>query len=231
MNSIIFLSFDEPNADQNWDLLRNRFPRAVRIDGVAGILEAHRACALASETEHFFLVDGDNQVLDSFGFNFQITSGNEDAIHVWRCKNPVNDLVYGYGAIKLYSKSLLLAAKSGVDLATSVSKKYVIVNELASITHFNCSPLSAWRSAFRECVKLSSQVIPGQITKETRERLDSWCTLGEDRENGMWCVAGANAGRQFGELNKNDPMALAKINDFRWLNEEFEKLKVGNKRI
>lgn len=231
MKSIVFLSYDEANAEDNWQRLQKKFPRSKRVHGISGILAAHKKCADLSDTEHFFLVDGDNEVLDSFEFNFEVAPEHKDGIHVWRCKNAVNDLVYGYGAIKLYSKSLLLSATSGVDLATSVSKKYIIVNELASITHFNYSPNSAWRSAFRECVKLSSQIIPGQISKESRERLDSWCSLGEDRENGNWCIAGANAGRKFGLEMRESPEALAKINDFGWLNAEFEKFKIGNERI
>ena len=45
----------------------------------------------------------------------------------------------------------------------------------------------------------------------------------------MWCnnsndsiaIAGAKAGRQYGEANKNNIEALAKINDFDWLKEQY----------
>lgn len=223
MNSIVFLSYDEPNADKNWEKLKARFPGSIRIHGVSGILEAHKACAAAAKTEQFFLVDGDNEVLDGFQFSCPADAADRDAIHVWRCKNPVNQLVYGFGAIKLYSQKLLMNPKPGVDLATSVANKYKIVSELASITHFNTSPHNSWRSAFRECVKLSSQVIHGHIARETQERLDSWCAVGEDQPFGSWCVAGARAGRLYGITHAKDKNALGKINDFNWLKNQFEQ--------
>ena len=36
-------------------------------------------------------------------------------------------------------------------------------------------------------------------------------------------IAGAIAGKEFGELNKDNIEELAKINDFEWLQEEFKR--------
>ena len=222
--SIIFLSYDEPNAENNWLALKNRFPSAKRVHGVEGILNAHKLCAEKSDTEMFFLVDGDNEVLDSFDFSFSAPAQDSDAIHVWRCKNPVNGLVYGYGAIKLYPKAILENATLRVDLATSAAKKYKIMPQTASITHFNTSAFNTWRSAFRECVKLSSECIANQQNKETFARLETWCTVGKEQKFGAWSLAGANSGKAYGASHKNDSAALAKINDFAWLRNQYESL-------
>mgnify|MGYP001460781096 CR=1 FL=1 len=32
---IVFMSYDEPNADQNWEKLKTKYPRAKRVHGVS----------------------------------------------------------------------------------------------------------------------------------------------------------------------------------------------------
>lgn len=225
--SIFFLSFDEPNAEFNWNHLKERFPQAERVHGVSGILNAHKICAEKSKTDMFFLVDGDNEVVNDFHFSISPSELDKDAIHVWRCKNPVNDLVYGYGAIKLYPRKVLANASLRVDLATSAAKKYKIMPQTASITHFNTSAFNTWRSAFRECVKLASECINNQQQTETFARLETWCTVGKDRNFGEWAIAGALSGREYGIKYKSDLAALSKINDFAWLKNQYES-KYGN---
>ena len=56
----IYLSYDEPNKEETWTKIKNMVPWAVRVDGVKGSDAAHKAAALASTTERFILVDGDN---------------------------------------------------------------------------------------------------------------------------------------------------------------------------
>lgn len=219
-NDIVFLSSGEPNAEANWTRLQNRFPSAKRVDGVVGILDAHAECAHRAKTEFFYVVDADNEVLESFDFSFAPTEPR--ALHVWRCRNAVNDLVYGYGAIKLFPKSAFdPRPRWRVDLATSLSLSYRIVPELASVTRFNSDPFSAWKGAFRECVKLSSRVIVNQKTDETQARLETWCSRGHDRPFGEFCVRGAIEGREYGFAHRDDLAALARINDYGWLREKF----------
>ena len=35
-------------------------------------------------------------------FDFKYTTKEKDMVHVYRCMNPINDLVYGYGGVKLF---------------------------------------------------------------------------------------------------------------------------------
>ena len=146
-------------------------------------------------------------------------------MHVWRSRNPVNDLEYGYGGVKLLPKQLTINMDTSTpDMTTAISNKFKVVSEVSNITKFNTDPFSTWRSAFRECVKLSSKVIDRQESEETIERLDIWCTVGKDREYGEYAIDGANAGRLYGTENKDNPEALKKINDFNWLKKEFDKI-------
>ena len=63
---IVFLSYDEPNADKNYSDLLNKAPWAKRVHGVKGFDAAHKAAAAASETDRFITVDADNIVREEF---------------------------------------------------------------------------------------------------------------------------------------------------------------------
>ena len=62
---IIYLSYDEPNAEQNYADLCKKVPWAKRVHGVEGSDAAHKACARLSETDRFITVDGDNRIKSS----------------------------------------------------------------------------------------------------------------------------------------------------------------------
>jgi hypothetical protein len=217
MTEVFFVSNGEINADENWDRLLDIVPDAIRIDGVDGIHQAHHTCAKEAFEDRFFVVDADNWIVD--GFEFALPDEvDPDAVYVWRAKNPVNDLVYGHGAIKSFPRSRLLSINPhSVDMTTSVSLNYRIVHVLASEHRFNVSPYDSWRTAFRECVKLSSRIIDRQNEDETVKRLQTWCSVGEDRPFGLDCITGAVMGSMYGETNKDNVNALKKINDFNFL--------------
>ena len=48
----------------------------------------------------------------------------------------------------------------------------------------------------------------------------------EEKEFGEYAIAGAIAGREYGETNKDNMEALNKINDFDWLDEQFRRIKI-----
>lgn len=221
---IVFISYNEPNAEENFENLKSRFPNAKRIHGVKGIHNAHIEGAKLCETEMFWIVDGDAIILDDFNFSHEVSRYETDIVHVWRCKNPVNDLIYGYGGVKLFPRLMTINMdRSKPDMTTSISSKFKAMPALSNITAFNSDPFSTWRSAFRECAKLSSRIIDRQKEAETVARLDVWCTKGIDRLYGEYAIEGANLGREFGEKYKNDTGMLSKVNDFDWLREEYER--------
>ena len=226
---IIFLSYDEPNADDNWHKLKDRYPHAKRVHGIKGIWEAHCECAKVSRSDHFFLVDGDNEILPEFDFELELNKINslDGETFVWRSKNPVNDLISGFGGVKLFSKSIFQSPCNSIEISKANAKKYVRVPKMASITHFNASPFTAWRSAFRDCAKLASR-INGESEKSRIHRLKTWCEKGHDRLYGEWAICGARAGKKYGESNKDTIEKIILVNNFDWLLEQFtihEKMK------
>lgn len=224
---IVFISNGESNADENYNLLLKRYPHAKRVDRVKGIHQAHIAAAQLADTEMFWVVDGDAQILEDFDFDYQIAHYDIDGrqtVHVWRSFNPVNNLVYGYGGVKLLPTDLTRNVDvNSTDMTTSISKHFKGIDVMSNTTAFNTDAFSAWRSGFRECVKLASRVIDRQKDDETEFRLNAWCSRGEDKPFGKYAIAGAILGREYGERNKNDRQALAKINDFDWLQQQFNR--------
>lgn len=224
MYDIIFISYQETNAETNFSLLKKRFPIAKRIHGIKGIHQAHIAAANLALTKMFWVVDADALIVDDFNFSYKVDEWNFDTVHVWRSQNPINDLVYGYGGVKLFPRDLTVKMNtSKLDMTTSITNKFKAMSDISNITAFNTSPFETWRSAFRECTKLSSKIIDRQQNKETEDRLQVWRTVGEDRTYGRYALHGANAGAEYGNKHKNNIEALKKINDFRWLTEQFDE--------
>lgn len=222
---VFFISNGEGNSDKNFELVKKKAPDVKRIDRVPGIHNAHIAAAKLATTDYFWVVDADAVLVDDFTFEFTIPFYEEPKVRVWRSKNPVNGLVYGNGGVKLLPRiQTILMDTSSTDMTTSISKLYEPIFKVSNITEFNIDAFSAWRSGFRECAKLASQVIDN--SSDTLNRLNTWCTVGKDKPFGKETIAGANAGKQYGTDNKGNKQALGLINDYKWLREQYEILNI-----
>lgn len=214
---IVFISYNEANADENFSRLKERFPLTKHVKGVKGIHQAHIEAAKRSFTPMFWVVDADAIILDTFNFDYTVTPEEYDIVHVWKSQNPVNGLEYGYGGVKLFPKKLTLTMDTtSTDMTTSISTRFKAMEEVSNVTAFNTDAFSTWRSAFRECCKLS---VINNV--ESLARLKVWCTLVEDVSYGYYAYLGALAGRAYGEKNASNKEALSKINDFTWLQDQW----------
>jgi hypothetical protein len=225
---IVFISFNEETADDNYKKLVNHpgifYNAILRINGVKGIHQAHIAAAKIATTSMFYVVDADAIIDDDFKFNFLPSADELDIVHVWRSRNPINGLEYGNGGVKLLPRELTLNVNtSATDMTTSISSRFKIMTIVSNITAFNTSPLATWRSAFRECAKLSSRIIDGQLDEETEDRLKVWQYNLSNAAYAEYARGGASAGNWFGTTYKDDPEMLAKINDYDWLAAEFDQ--------
>jgi hypothetical protein len=213
---IVFISYQEPNADENYKKLVKRFPRAKRIHGITGIHQAHKAAAELVGTSMFWVVDGDSVISNEFNFDYFVEPWDRKQVYVWQSINPVNGLIYGYGGVKLLPKQMVLDMDvSSVDMTTSISKDFVYVTDIASSTVYDTDALSTWRSAFRECVKLTKT-----DDSESLDRLNIWCTVARG-EYAEYSLKGANQGKEFGTKYRDDSDMLRKINDWEWLEQRF----------
>ena len=108
---IVYLSYDEPNAEKNYADLCKKVPWAKRVHGVEGSDSAHKACAELSETDRFITFDGDNCIRDNFlsqSINFDENLDLTDKVISWTAMNQINGLSYGNGGIKCWPKEYVL---------------------------------------------------------------------------------------------------------------------------
>tara|TARA_B100000424_G_C22823738_1_gene440475 strand:- start:70 stop:753 length:684 start_codon:yes stop_codon:yes gene_type:complete len=218
MYDAVFISYNEPDADERYKRLLERYPNTKRIHGVKGIHQAHIAAAKKCSTKMFWVIDGDADLLPEFNLDHKVNEYDLDCVHVWRSRNPINNLIYGYGGVKLLPRRLTMKVDvNSTDMTTSISDRFKAMPFVSNVTNFNTDEFSTWKSAFRECAKLSSKVIDRQEEGETNERLKIWTT----RAHGRFCeyaIRGARAGMEFGLSGGAD---LRLINNFEWLQERF----------
>jgi hypothetical protein len=234
---IVYISYDEPNADENYADLLEKCPWAKRSHGVWGSDAAHKAAAALSETERFITIDADNIVNEDF-FNVELDMERIAPSHVisFAAKNVINGLVYGNGGIKIWpvdvvNKMRTHEAASATDKRAQVdfcwNIQYIQMNNWYSWVHNNGSPLQAWRAGFREGVKMGLEdgdvVDPNRlkhIHRENYRRLLVWMTIGEDTTNGLWAIYGARLGCYMTNVLRED-WDWKNVRDFDWLSNYF----------
>ena len=208
---IIFLSYDEPNADKNYADLCSKLPWAKRVHGVKGSDAAHKACAALSETEYFVTVDADNIVDPEFltvEIDLDKLGLTSDYVFSWCGKVHVNGLMYGNGGLKLWTRKFVNEmqtheASDGKDHRSVVEfcfdYRYYQFNDNYSTSYTNATPFQAWRAGFREGVKMSlDQGAKVDDIKtvwwQNYQRLLIWSSVGADVKNGIWSMLGAREG-------------------------------------
>lgn len=228
---VFYISYDEPNAEDNWADLQTKVSWAKRVHGVKGFDAAHKACAEQSTTDNFITVDGDNKVNPAF-FKQEI-SFNPNWVYSWGAKNYINGLIYGNGGLKLWPKDLVLnmntheSATDGEAIEFCWKLPYYQMNDWYSTTYNNITPFQAFRVGFREGVKtcLHEGNKVKELTSEYMwvgniKRLKIWLSVGADVENGIYAIYGARLGCYLTNLTDFDVSLIA---DYDWFNEQWRK--------
>jgi hypothetical protein len=235
---IIYLSYDEPNAEKNYADLCSKVPWAKRVHGVKGSDAAHKACAELSETDRFITVDGDNTIHPSFltqEIDFEEHADLEHSVISWCGVNTINGLMYGNGGLKCWPKEYVLNMRTHenadpdnphaqVDFCWDL--QYIQQNSWYSYVHNNETPHQAWRAGFREGVKMALD----QGVKPSKEdflnghwknlhRLWIWLMVGADVENGRWAIHGAREGLYKTMCTDWD---YVNVRDFEYLNNYWD---------
>ena len=205
----VYISFKEPNKEQNWADLKNKVPWAKRVDGVVGFDNAHKAAADIAETDFFISVDGDNIIDEKFLLQtLDWTKTNKKAVHRWRARNNINGLVYGNGGLVGWDKQTCLEMKTHENADTEENQidfcwgvPHENLHNCYSTTVINASQQQAFVAGYREGVKMSTnkgKPIPAQDFQKmwpTNLRiLSTWCTIGADVEFGKYAMLGARMG-------------------------------------
>ena len=220
-SDIIFISYDEPQADENWNRLLKDFPNAKRVHGVDGMHNALIAAANTSSTKWFYAVFAKTKIAPSFKFDFQPDFYQLPKHYIFHAKNVMNDLQYGHMGIVLYNVNIIKnQTEFGVDY--TMSAPHAVIPELSAIAEFNSNPYHTWRTAFRECAKLS-QFTNEHSNIENEHRLDVWLTQAKGKFS-EWCLQGARDGHEFYMNNKENSDVLKQAFNWKWLQKHFENI-------
>ena len=219
---IVFISYKERFADQTYKHLRKRFD-ALRVQNVTGIFNAHKQAAQKARTKMFWVVDADAMIDENFNFDYVPDVYDQKTVHVWNSVNPVTGSEYGYGGVKLFNTEQVREATSwGLDFTTGLSTDFKAMPEISCTTRFNTDAFSTWRSAFRECVKLTLK-----DDADSEQRLNAWLNPLSDAAFSQDAKQGAEMGMQYALDNQDNIAGLDKINDFVWLGQYYKEV-VGN---
>ena len=232
---IIFLSYDEPNAEKNYADLLSKVPWAKRVHGVEGSDAAHKACAAISETENFITIDGDTIIDPKFlqvELDLDELGATPEHQFSWAGKIDINGLKYGNGSIKMWTRDFVNNMQThensdGSD-ETNIEfcyfDKYLQLNENYSTSIISSTPQQAWRAGFREGVKMSLN--RGKVVDDLKtiwwqnyNRLLIWTMIGADVENGLWAILGARSGLF---MNMCTDWDHVQVRDFNYLNDLWE---------
>jgi hypothetical protein len=206
-------------VQQRLDDLTERVGHITHIRGVKGIFEAHKACAEQSVSKMFWVIDADADVMENFDFSHIPDVYDQDVVHVWHSENPITGEVYGYGGVKLFNtQSVREATTWGLDFTTGLSTRFKVMPQIACITRFNTDAFSTWRSAFRESVKLRLSE-----DSDAQHRLHSWLNPVSHSEHSSEAKLGAQQGVQFADAHKHSVSQLNMINDYDWLQSQWQE--------
>jgi hypothetical protein len=213
---IVFVDNGESVADRNYRQLCDSASlhwanRIHRSRGVTGRVAAYQAAAELSTTPWFFAVFAKLHVDLNFDWSWQPDRMQEPKHYIFHARNPVNGLTYGHQAMIAYNRELVLN-NPGVGLDFTLDSAHEVVPILSGTAEYASTPWMAWRTAFRECIKLR-----GQTDVESRYRLDKWLTVGQGLPNGSWSIHGAEDAVEYYDSVAGDLEQLRTSYDWAWL--------------
>jgi hypothetical protein len=213
---IVFISNGEYSATQNYshllDSTYNRNNRVHRVDGVNGRVAAYHAAARASTTPWFFAVFAKLHVNMNFDWTWQPDRMQQPKHYIFHAENPVNGLVYGHQAMIAYNRDLVLA-NTGHGLDFTLDSAHEVVPLHSGIAYYADTPWMAWRTAFREVLKLKASL----PDIEAEYRLNMWLSNAGEVKNAEWSQWGAEDAVAYYEEIQGDFDALKKSYEWAWL--------------
>jgi len=214
---IVFIDNGEPNAESNYQhmiqvLQQNTWrPNPIhRSSGVNGRVAAYQAAAELSTTPWFFAVFAKLRVNKDFDWSWQPDRLQQPKHYIFHARNPTNGLTYGHQAMIAYNQELVLN-NPGVGLDFTLDSAHEVVPIVSGTAEYAHTPWMAWRTAFREVLKLK-----GSDDVESQYRLNRWCANGEGA-NAQWSSLGAQDAVEYYEEVGGDFAELRKSYDWAWL--------------
>lgn len=230
---IVFISYDEENADKHYADLLEHVPWALRVHGIEGSDSAHKAAAdMAGDAERFITIDADNMVDPEF-FDMEVDFENhkfKNKVVSWSAINEINGLHYGNGGLKCWPTQFVKDMRTHENADNPQAQvdfcwedNYLQMNNVFCRTYQNASARMAFRAGFREGCKMTLdrglRVAPqdfyDKVWYGNIRRLNIWMSVGADVEHGLWSIYGARLG--FYKTMCTD-WDFTNVRDFTYLN-------------
>lgn len=214
---IVFISNGEHGADHHYQILQENLQkngcqnRLFRVDKINGRVACYQAAAKTSRTDWFFAVFAKLQINEDFDWTWQPDRWQQPKHYIFHAYNPVNHLIYGHQAMIAYNRRLVLE-NMGLGLDFTLDQPHEVVPICAGTAYYDNDPWMAWRTAFREALKLRHSL----PDVENEYRLDVWLHNGEGI-NGRWSTTGARDAVNYYESVKGDFDQLKKSYEWDWL--------------
>ena len=216
---IVFISNGEPNAADNLEHLqwtknstRVAANQIYHVSGINGRVAAYHEAARCSRTPWFFAVFAKLEVNKEFDWSWQPDRMQQPKHYIFHAKNPCNGLVYGHQSMIAYNKKLVLD-NPGVGLDFTLDSPHEVVPILSGTAQYNISAWSAWRTAFREVLKLRASL----PDVESEYRLSKWLDVNSDEADPQWSRFGAEDAMEYYDSVDGDFAALKKSYEWSWL--------------
>ena len=212
---IVFIDNGEPNAEMNYNHLKQATAQATNIKihrstGVNGRVAAYRAAAELSTTPWFFAVFAKLEISQSFDWNWQPDRMQEPKHYIFHAHNPVNGLEYGHQAMIAYNRQLVLEnTATGLDF--TLDQAHEVVPIVSGTANYHYDAWTCWRTAFREIIKLQYSL----PDVENEYRLRTW--LEKDNTEDKWSQKGAKDAVEYYDAVAGDFAELKKSYDWDWL--------------
>jgi hypothetical protein len=221
---IVYISNGEAHADVNWnhlkEITRNIPNRLVRVDKVKGRAEAYKEAAKQSNTAWFFAVFAKLEVNPEFSWDWQPDRLQEDKHYIFHALNPIVGVEYGHAAIIAYHKQLVLGNPShGLDF--TLDQEHEVVPLRSGTTYYDNDIHTAWRTSFRESIKLHEDVLKTNSI-ESEYRLSKWCSS-NGTEVGDWNMKGGLDGVDYYNEVNGDFDSLRLTYEWEWLDNRFKQ--------
>ena len=211
---IVFISNGEKDAVElySWleTVVRHENNRIHWSDGVTGRVAAYHAAARMSTTPWFFAVFAKLRVNQHFDWSWQPDRMQAAKHYIFLARNTINDLQYGHQGMIAYNRKLVLE-NQGTGLDFTLDQPHEVVPVLSGDAIYYTSNWVAWRTAFRECLKLRASL----PDVENEYRLKQWLTV--DHGAGKWSSKGAEDAVEYYEEVGGDFEALRKSYEWDWL--------------
>lgn len=218
---IVFISNGEKCAEHNLWVLKSSLGDKPKnklhiVENVNGRAAAYHAAAHASTTPWFFAVFAKLEVDWYFPWEWQPDRMQEPKHYIFHAHNEVNRLEYGHQAMIAYNKKLVLN-NPGVGLDFTLDSAHEVVPILSGIARYCATPWLAWRTAFREVLKLRASL----PDVESEYRIKQWLTPRDPNHhvivNQEWSHIGAEDALEYYDEVNGDFDELKKSYEWEWL--------------